>query len=73
LKDSKKSNTPVAAVIIEPIHSITSSYLQQLYSLSKDHGSALIIDERNTGCGASGKGFWGSSTPSDYVVFGKRT
>jgi 4-aminobutyrate aminotransferase-like enzyme len=33
----------------------------------------LIVDERNSGCGASGKGFWAYDGPSDYVVFGKRT
>jgi len=33
----------------------------------------LIVDETNTGCGASGKGFWQYSGPADYVAFGSRT
>jgi hypothetical protein len=34
----------------------------------------LIIDERNTGCGASGKGFWAyNGKDADYLVFGRRT
>ena len=35
--------------------------------------AALIVDETNTGCGASGRGFWMSNGNADYVTFGKRT
>jgi len=44
-----------------------------LHSLAKESGAALIVDETNTGCGASGKGFWQYSGPADYVTFGSRT
>jgi len=44
-----------------------------LSSLAKESGAALIVDETNTGCGASGKGFWQYTGPSDYVTFGSRT
>lgn len=75
---AKSANTPLAAVVVEPISYETgqehsSSFLQELRSLSSDNDAALIVDERNSGCGASGKGFWAYDGPSDYVVFGKRT
>ncbi len=33
----------------------------------------MIVDETNTGCGATGKGFWQYQGQADFVVFGKRT
>ena len=47
--------------------------MKELASLAKDNEAALIIDERNSGCGATGRGFWAYNGDSDYVVFGKRT
>ena len=41
--------------------------------MAKDYEAALIVDESNTGCGASGKGFWQYNGKADYTVFGKRT
>lgn len=41
--------------------------------MSKDYEAALIVDERNTGSGATGKSFWAYDGNADYVVFGKRT
>jgi glutamate-1-semialdehyde aminotransferase len=68
----------VAAIIIEPTnsscgHIATNRFIEQLKSLAASYEAALIVDETNTGCGASGKGFWQYNGPADFVVFGKRT
>jgi 4-aminobutyrate aminotransferase-like enzyme len=48
--------------------------LKELRSITKDNESALIVDASETGCGATGKSFWGYTGPEpDYLVFGKRT
>ena len=46
--------------------------MRDLASLARQHDAALIVDETNTGCGASGKGFWQNDVSADYVAFGKR-
>ena len=34
----------------------------------------MVVDETNTGCGATGKGFFAyDGTFADYMTFGKRT
>lgn len=34
----------------------------------------MVVDETNTGCGATGRGFWAyDGSMADYVSFGKRT
>jgi 4-aminobutyrate aminotransferase/(S)-3-amino-2-methylpropionate transaminase len=72
-----KSNK-VSAVVIEPTNwqtglTASDSFISELSKLSKEFGAALIVDETNTGCGASGKGFWQYTGPADYVTFGSRT
>lgn len=72
------SELPVAAIVIEPTaaqtgHSVSSSFLAQLHTLAGENGAALIVDETNTGAGATGAGFWQHNGSADYVVFGKRT
>jgi len=32
----------------------------------------LIIDATESGCGATGKNFWGFNGQADYLVFGRR-
>jgi len=62
--DAKRAQgNPVGAVIIEPTnsgrgHSVSVSFVEQLKRLAHDYEAALILDETNSGCGASGKGFW---------------
>jgi 4-aminobutyrate aminotransferase/(S)-3-amino-2-methylpropionate transaminase len=80
LKSQRSSGKPVAAVVIEPLHSTSGNatserFLNELRSITKDSEAALIIDASETGCGATGKGFWGypTSVVPDYLVFGKRT
>lgn len=78
LEQKRAENNPVAAIIIEPTNSTTGqvashSFISQLRTIAHDYDAALIVDETNTGCGASGHGFWQYSGPADFVVFGKRT
>lgn len=48
--------------------------INQIGQLAHEHDAALIVDETNTGCGATGRGFWAySGDAADYVSFGKRT
>ena len=41
--------------------------------MTKTHGAALIVDASESGCGATGKNFWGFNGHADYVVFGRRS
>lgn len=74
MKDRRRDNTPLASVVIEPIHEVTDSFIDEIGSITKDYEAALIVDERNTGCASSGNGFWAyNGTQADYLVFGKKT
>ena len=42
-------------------HAVSERFLKELRSVTKDNEAALIIDANETGCGATGKGFWGFS------------
>ena len=46
--------------------------MRELATLAREHDAALVIDETNTCCGASGRGFWQHNGSADYVAFGKR-
>ncbi|KAF2889916.1 hypothetical protein ILUMI_16257 [Ignelater luminosus] len=78
----KKGNRPVAGIIIEPIQSeggnneASPCFFQKLQKLAKQYGAGLIIDEVQTGCGASGK-MWchehfNLECPPDIVTFAKK-
>ena len=78
LKSQRQSGNPVAAVVIEPMqstsgHVASDKFLSELRTLTTDNEAALVIDATETGCGATGKSFWGFNGESDYLVFGKRT
>jgi 4-aminobutyrate aminotransferase-like enzyme len=78
LQSQRSSGSPVAAVVVEPMQSTTGQvasdrFLSELRGVTRDSESALIVDATETGCGATGKGFWGFNGQSDYLVFGKRT
>lgn len=47
--------------------------MHELSSLAKTHGAALIVDATQSGCGATGKNFWGFDGHADYVCFGRRS
>ena len=52
---------------------MSQSLMNQLGGLAHESGAALIVDETNTGCGATGHGFWAYGGPAaDYITFGKR-
>jgi len=56
----------IAAVMIEPVNWSTgvvldSTVINQIGRLAHEFDAALIVDETNTGGGATGKGFWAYS------------
>lgn len=63
--------------MIEPTNAqtgnvVSDSFMNDLASLARENDAALVVDESNTCCGASGKGFWQYNGNADYVAFGKR-
>jgi len=78
----KSKKNPVVGVIIEPIQSEGGDYhgspafFQQLQKLTKKNSAALLIDEVQTGLGATGK-FWAHEhfnlpEAPDLVTFSKK-
>ncbi|KNG51086.1 4-aminobutyrate aminotransferase [Stemphylium lycopersici] len=75
-------HNPPAAVVIEPIQSeggdnhATPFFFRGLRELTKKHNVLLIVDEVQTGVGATGKFWahdhWGLSSPPDMVTFSKK-
>ena len=73
---------PVVAIVIEPIQSeggdnhASSAYFQGLREITKKHGVLMIVDEVQTGVGATGKFWahehWRLQTPPDMVTFSKK-
>lgn len=78
----KTWKNPIAAAIIEPIQSeggdnhATPYFFQGLREITKRHGVLLIVDEVQTGVGATGKFWahehWNLDTPPDIVTFSKK-
>ena len=78
----KEWRFPVTALIVEPIQSeggdnhASPAFFQGLRDLTKRHGVVMIVDEVQTGFGATGT-FWGHehwnlSSPPDIVTFSKK-
>jgi len=77
-------NSPkqIAAIIVEPVQSeggdnhATLFFFQGLRDLTKRHGILMIVDEVQTGVGATGKFWahehWNLTTPPDMVTFSKK-
>jgi 4-aminobutyrate aminotransferase / (S)-3-amino-2-methylpropionate transaminase len=73
---------PPCAVVVEPIQSeggdnhASPAFFQGLRDVTKKHGVLLIVDEVQTGVGATGKFWahehWNLSTPPDMVTFSKK-
>lgn len=78
VRSSLKSNA-VGAVIVEPVNwqtgaVMSSQLIDRIGVLAHESNADLIVDETNTGCGATGTGFWAyTGSQADYVTFGKRT
>jgi len=79
-----KPTRPVAAVIIEPVLAeggdkhASDAYFRQLRLIAKKHGAYFIVDEVQTGVGATGK-FWAhehwglqEGEEPDFVTFSKK-
>jgi 4-aminobutyrate aminotransferase / (S)-3-amino-2-methylpropionate transaminase len=72
----------VAAVIVEPIQGeggdrhASPDFFRQVRRITKAHGAALIVDEVQTGGGATGglwaHAAWGLDEPPDVVCFSKK-
>ncbi|KAF2019917.1 4-aminobutyrate aminotransferase [Aaosphaeria arxii CBS 175.79] len=73
---------PVAGLVTEPIQSeggdnhASPAFFQGLRDITKKHGIVMIVDEVQTGFGATGK-FWGHAhwnltSPPDIVTFSKK-
>lgn len=75
-------HSPPAAVIIEPVQSeggdnhASPAFFRGLRALTRKHNVLLIVDEVQTGVGATGKFWahehWGLEDPPDMVTFSKK-
>ncbi|KAL7788309.1 aminotransferase class-III domain-containing protein [Trichoderma ceciliae] len=78
----KTWHIPPAAVVVEPIQSeggdnhATPNFFRGLRALTKKHNVLLIVDEVQTGVGATGKFWahdhWNLQDPPDMVTFSKK-
>ncbi|KAF3901790.1 hypothetical protein AA313_de0204780 [Arthrobotrys entomopaga] len=78
----KTWHCPVSAVVVEPIQSeggdfhASPKFFQGLRDITLKHNVLLIVDEVQTGVGATGKFWahdhWNLATPPDIVTFSKK-
>ena len=78
----KEFRNPVAAVIVEPIQSeggdnhASPAFFQSLQEITKRNNVLFIVDEVQTGVGATGKFWahehWNLESPPDMVTFSKK-
>ncbi|KMU90672.1 4-aminobutyrate aminotransferase [Coccidioides immitis H538.4] len=78
----KEFHNPVAAVVVEPVQSeggdnhASPAFFQGLRGITKRNNVLLIVDEVQTGLGATGKFWahdhWNLQTPPDIVTFSKK-
>ena len=78
----KTFHHPVAAVVVEPIQSeggdnhASPAFFQGLRDITKRNNVLMIVDEVQTGVGATGKFWahdhWNMSEPPDMVTFSKK-
>ncbi|KAJ2910991.1 hypothetical protein GGI21_000286 [Coemansia aciculifera] len=77
-----ENEMPIAAVIVEPVQSeggdrhASAHFFQELRRITHQRGVLLIVDEVQTGCGATGTFWaheqWRLDTPPDMVTFSKK-
>lgn len=80
--DERAAWSPVAAIIVEPILSeggdkhASAEFFQGLRKITKEKDVLMIVDEVQTGVGATGKFWahehWNLPTPPDMVTFSKK-
>jgi 4-aminobutyrate aminotransferase/(S)-3-amino-2-methylpropionate transaminase len=73
---------PVVVIVVEPIQSeggdnhASAAFFRELRALTEQKGVLLVVDEVQTGVGASGKFWahehWDLPTPPDIVTFSKK-
>jgi len=78
----KSWSCPIAAVVVEPIQSeggdnhASPAFFQGLRDITKKYNVLLIVDEVQTGVGATGKFWahehWNLTSPPDMVTFSKK-
>ncbi|KAH8716819.1 aminotransferase class-III-domain-containing protein [Phaeosphaeriaceae sp. PMI808] len=78
----KEWHAPPAAVVIEPIQSeggdnhASPAFFRGIRAITKKHNVLFIVDEVQTGVGATGKFWahdhWNLDTPPDMVTFSKK-
>jgi len=78
----KNWHLPPAAVVVEPIQSeggdnhASPDFFRKLRALTRRHGILLIVDEVQTGVGATGRFWahehWNLEDPPDMVTFSKK-
>jgi 4-aminobutyrate aminotransferase/(S)-3-amino-2-methylpropionate transaminase len=78
----ENSPSKIAAIIVEPVQSeggdnhATPFFFQGLRDITKKHDVLFIVDEVQTGVGASGKMWahehWNLTSPPDMVTFSKK-
>jgi 4-aminobutyrate aminotransferase / (S)-3-amino-2-methylpropionate transaminase len=78
----KNYHNPVAAIVIEPVQSeggdnhAPPAFFQGIREITKRHNVLMIVDEVQTGVGATGKFWahdhWNLDTPPDMVTFSKK-
>ncbi|TIC67402.1 ARM repeat-containing protein [Wallemia mellicola] len=77
-----KTKKPVAALVVEPIQSeggdnhASADFFRGLREITKEEGVYMIVDEVQTGFGATGSFWahdkWNLETPPDIVTFSKK-
>lgn len=77
-----KNKSPVAALIVEPIQAeggdrhASPAFFRGLQAITKKHGVFFIVDEVQTGFGATGRVWahdsWQLDEPADFVTFSKK-
>jgi len=82
IKKQNASGKCVAGVVVEPVQSeggdnhATPDFFRQLQQICKKHDAAFIVDEVQTGVGASGKFWahehWNLPEPPSIVAFAKK-
>ncbi|CAD6194491.1 unnamed protein product [Caenorhabditis auriculariae] len=82
IQEWKKKDNDVAAIIVEPIqaeggdHYGSPQFFQGLRDITKKNGVVFIVDEVQTGGGATGDvwahAHWNLSSPPDIVTFSKK-
>ena len=78
----KNFHNPVTAVVVEPIQSeggdnhASPAFFKSLREITKKHNVLMIVDEVQTGVGATGKFWahdhWNMAEPPDMVTFSKK-